>query len=80
MLRRVLSRRVSVEAIIEIAMSLAIPYLIIGLVWAFFDAEQVQVIDAALRTRLPAGSEIVAIVQTALMWPVLLLGTDVCVA
>jgi hypothetical protein len=80
MLRRVLSRRVSVEAIIEIAMWLAIPYLIIGLVWAFFDAEQVQVIDAALRTRLPAGSEIVAIVQTALMWPVLLLGTDVCVA
>jgi hypothetical protein len=80
MLRRVLSRRVSVEAIIEIAMWLAIPYLIIGLVWAFFDAEQVQVIDTALRTRLPAGSEIVAIVQTALMWPVLLLGTDVCVA
>lgn len=80
MLRRVLSRRVSVEAMIETALWLAIPYLLIGLTWAFFDAEQVQAIDTALQTRLPAGSEIIAFVQTALMWPVMLLGVDVCMA
>lgn len=78
-LRRVLSRRVSVEAIFETAMWLAIPYLIIGLAWAFFDAEQVQALETALQSRLPAGSEILAFVQTALMWPFTMLGVDVCV-
>lgn len=80
MLRRVLSRRVSVEAMIEFAMWLAIPYLLIGLVWAFFDAEQVQVFETALKTKLPAGSDILAFVQTAVMWPHLMLGADVCMA
>jgi hypothetical protein len=80
MLRRVLSRRVSVEAMIEFAMWLAIPYLLIGFGWAFFDAEQVQLFHAAFQTRLPAGSEILAFVQTAVMWPYLMLGADVCVA
>jgi hypothetical protein len=79
-LRRVLSRRVSVEAMIEFGMWLAVPYLVIGLVWAFFDAEQVQLIETAWRTRIPAGSDILAFVQTAVMWPFLLLGADVCVA
>ncbi|MFV1364535.1 hypothetical protein AAHH97_13960 [Mycolicibacterium elephantis] len=80
MLRRVLSRRVSVEAMIEFAMWLAIPYLLIGLVWAFFDAEQVRAIETALQARLPAGADIAAFVQTTLLWPLLLLGTDVCMA
>jgi hypothetical protein len=78
-LRRALSRKVSVEAMIEVAMWLAIPYLLVGLVWAFFDVEQVHIIETALQTRLPAGSDIVAFVQTALMWPVLVLGVDLCV-
>jgi hypothetical protein len=80
MLRRVLSRRVSVEAMIEFAMWLAIPYLLIGFAWAFFDVEQVQMIETALRTRLPAGAEVLAFVQTAVMWPHLMLGVEVCVA
>jgi hypothetical protein len=78
--RRLLSRRVSVEAMIETAMWLAIPYLVIGLLWAFFDAEQVQAIETMLESRLPAGSEILAFVQTALMWPFMMLGADVCMA
>ena len=53
MLRRLLSRRVSVEAMLEFAMWMAIPYLLIGLVWAFFDAEQVQLLETALQSRLP---------------------------
>jgi hypothetical protein len=80
LLRRALSRRVSVEAMIETAMWLAIPYLVIGLVWAFFDAEQVQAIETAWKTRLPAGSEVLALVQTAMMWPFMMLGAEVCVA
>ena len=80
MLRRLLSRRVSVEAMLEFAMWMAIPYLVIGLVFAFFGAEQVQLIETQLQTRLPAGSEVLAFVQTALMWPNLMLGADICVA
>jgi hypothetical protein len=80
MLRRVLSRRVSVAAMIELAMWLAIPYLLIGFGWAFFDVEQVQLFETALQTRVPAGSEVLAFVQTAVMWPHLMLGAEVCVA
>ncbi|MEO3756711.1 hypothetical protein ABGB19_00240 [Mycobacterium sp. B14F4] len=65
---------------LEILMWLAIPYLVIGLAWAFFDAEQVQVIDTALRTRLPAGSDIGAFVATALNWPARLFGIELCAA
>ncbi|KUI19164.1 hypothetical protein AU193_14115 [Mycobacterium sp. GA-1285] len=79
-LRRLLSRRVSVEAMIEAGMWLSIPYLLIGLVWAFFDAEQVQLIDTALRTRIPAGSDIGAFVVTAVFWPANLFGIELCVS
>lgn len=80
MLRRVLSHRMSVAAMIELAMWLAIPYLLIGMVWAFFDAEQVQLFETVFRNRLPAGAEVLAYVQTAVLWPHLMLGADVCVA
>ena len=78
MLRRILSRRVSVEAMLETLMWLSVPYLLVGLVWAFFDAEQVQTVDAALRNRLPAGSDVGAFVLTALNWPARLFGIDLC--
>lgn len=65
---------------IEFGMWLAIPYLLIGFVWAFFDAEQVQLLETVLQTRLPAGSEILSFVQTALLWPHLMLGADICIA
>ena len=55
-----------------------IPYVVIGLVWASFHAEQVQQIETLLQTRLPAGSEIAAFGQVAVMWPVLLLAPNVC--
>jgi hypothetical protein len=80
MLRGMLARRVSVEAMLEFAMWLAIPYLVVGLVWAFFDAEQVQLIDAALRSRIPAGSDVAAFVLTAALWPAEVFGVDGCVA
>ena len=38
-LRRVLSRRVSVEAMIEFALWMALPYIVVGLVFAFFGAD-----------------------------------------
>jgi hypothetical protein len=59
-------------------MWLAIPYLGIGLVCAFFDVDQVQAIDTALRHRLPAGSDVAASLLTAAGWPARLFGFDLC--
>ena len=41
-LRQVLKYEVSIETLIEVALWLAIPYLLIGLTWAFFHVELVQ--------------------------------------
>ncbi len=75
-----LSRRVSVDAMIESALWMAIPYIVIGLVFAFFGAEQVQLIETQLQSRFPAGSEIAAFLLTALLWPSQLVGVGVCAA
>ena len=44
------SHRVSVEAMIEVAMSLAIPYILIGIAWSFVHADDVQRIETQLQT------------------------------
>ena len=69
----------SVEAVIEFALWMALPYIVVGLVFAFFGAEQVQLIQTQLQTRLPAGSDIAAFVLTVLLWPAMLFGVDMCV-
>ncbi|WKG00979.1 hypothetical protein [Mycolicibacterium sp. HK-90] len=79
-LRRMLSRKASVEQVLETLMWLSLPYLVIGLVWTFFHPEQVQLIETSLLTKFPAGADLVAFGQVTLLWPVLLLGADVCVA
>jgi hypothetical protein len=65
---------------LEFAMWMAIPYVVIGLTFAFFGAEQVRLLETQLQTRVPAGSDIVAYGLTALFWPANLFGVDVCVA
>jgi hypothetical protein len=79
-LRRALSRKVSIEAMIEVAMWLAIPYLIVGIVWSFATADDVQRIETELQTRLPAGAELVAFGVTTALWPVLMIAPEVCTA
>ena len=79
-IRRILGHRVSVEQMLETLMWLSLPYLVIGLVWTFFHPEQVQLIETSLLTKFPAGANLVAFGQVTLLWPVLLLGADVCVA
>ena len=78
-IRRALSYKLSVEQLLETLMWLSLPYLVIGLVWTFFHPEQVQLIEASLLTKFPAGANLVAFGQVTLLWPVLLLGADVCV-
>jgi hypothetical protein len=78
-LRRILSYRLSVEALIEVAFWLAIPYVLIGMLWAFFHAEQVELVRTHLETRLPAGADLGAYGLVAALWPIeLFVTTDVC--
>ncbi|GAY15363.1 hypothetical protein MSZK_20890 [Mycobacterium sp. shizuoka-1] len=78
-LRRVLDYKVSIAALIELAMWLAIPHLLIGLTWAFFHVEAVQQLEDQLGRILPAGAEVVAYVVAAVLWPVLVLLPSLCV-
>jgi hypothetical protein len=77
-LRRLLSRKVSIEAMLEIAMWIAIPYLVVGIVWTFFNADDVARVESRLQTRLPAGSDVAAFGATSVLWPFLLPGHEPC--
>jgi hypothetical protein len=76
--RRVLSRRLSVADVIEIALWLAIPYLIVGLVWSFWHVEDVRRLEDLLQNRMPTGQEMVAYLLVAGLWPVYLVLPAVC--
>ncbi len=78
--RRVLSRRLSVADVIEAATWLAIPYVAIGLLWAFFHVEEVHHLEGLLQTHVPAGAEMTAYLLVAAMWPGYLVVSAVCVA
>lgn len=77
-LRRLLSRKVSIEAMLEFAMWIAIPYLVVGIVWTFLNADDVARIEDRLHTRVPAGAELAAFGATTALWPFLLFGHEVC--
>jgi polyferredoxin len=77
--RRLLSRRLSIDKAVERALTwLLLPYVVIGLTWAFFHPAMIAREEAALQTLLPAGAEIVAYGHVAVLWPVLMIDPDVC--
>ncbi|HKV19601.1 MAG TPA: hypothetical protein VJR50_11250 [Mycobacterium sp.] len=63
---------------LEFAMWMAIPYLVIGIVWTFFNADDVARIENRLQTSLPAGADLGAFGATTALWPFLLLGHEIC--
>ncbi len=77
-LRRFLGHRVSVEVLIEIALWLAIPFLLIGVIWAFLHPLDVQRVETTLMPWLPAGANIIAFGLIVGLWPILLLVPLVC--
>ena len=68
-LQRVLSHRVSIGALIEVALWLSIPYLGIGFVWSSLHGEQVQQIQTRLEKLSPVGADIIAFGLTTALWP-----------
>ncbi len=79
-LDRVLHHQVSVGALVELALWLALPYLCIGLAWAVFHSEQVERIQARLENVLPAGADVAAFGLTTVLWPASLWLADACPA
>ncbi|WP_260761477.1 hypothetical protein [Mycobacterium sp. SMC-4] len=79
-LRRVLSRRLSVADVIEIGMWSAIPYLMVGLTWAFFGVEDVRALEDLLQPQLPAGADLAAYLLVTALWPVYVMVPSVCTA
>ena len=77
-MRRLLSRKISIEAMLEFALWMAIPYLVIGIAWTFVNADDVARVESHLETRLPAGSELAAFGATTVLWPLLLFGHEIC--
>ncbi|HXO80845.1 MAG TPA: hypothetical protein VN856_13260 [Mycobacterium sp.] len=73
-LNRVLDRRVSVGALIEVAVWLAAGYLAVGLTWSLFHPEGVQRLEEQLeqRLQLPAGTnyQLAALGEASMLWPV----------
>lgn len=78
-LRRLLSRKVSVEAMIEFGLWLAIPYLIVGIVWTFLHADFVQLAEDQLNKQFPAGANLLAFGQATVLWPLYLVAPELCV-
>ncbi|MCB0929756.1 MAG: hypothetical protein U0R77_04115 [Mycolicibacterium insubricum] len=78
MVRRVLGHRVSVEALIEVGLWLALPYLLIGIGYTFLTADRVDFMEAQLSHYLPAGANVAAFGESILLWPLLLLHPLFC--
>jgi hypothetical protein len=79
-LRRVLAYQVSIEALIELAVWLAIPYLGIGLVWALVHPDQTQQLQTRLERVLPAGADVSGFGVMMAFWPASIQIADACPA
>jgi len=77
-LRRALSYRISVEALIELALWLAVPHLMIGVIWAFLHPEQVEHFQKPLELLVPAGADLIAFGETVTLWPFLVIAPLLC--
>jgi hypothetical protein len=80
LLQRVLNHHVSIGALIEVALWLAIPYLSIGFVWSSLHAEQVQQIQTRLEKSFPTGADVAAFGLATALWPASIQIADACPA
>ena len=76
--RRLLSRKVSIGAMLEFGLWLGLVHVLIGLVWTFLHYDTVTRLEVQLQTLLPAGAELAGFGLTTLLWPLMLLASAVC--
>jgi hypothetical protein len=70
---RFLSRPVQVEAMLEFLMWLALPYIVIGLVFTIAHPDDVRALATQLQTRIPAGADLASFGATTALWPMMLI-------
>lgn len=72
-----LSRPVEVEAMIETLMWLAVPYVVVGVVFTIAHPDDVRALEKQVQTQLPAGAEVASFGATTLLWPMMLISGPV---
>ncbi|WP_090599489.1 hypothetical protein [Mycobacterium lentiflavum] len=73
-----LARPVSVQALIELALWLALPYLLIGFFWATIHPDRVRELEAEWAKVIPVSPDLVAFGEAAALWPAILLLPTTC--
>ena len=76
--RRLLSRKVSVESMVEFLLWAGLVHVLIGLVYAFIHFETVERLEHGLRPLIPAGPEVAAFGLTTLLWPYMVIASALC--
>lgn len=72
-MNKTLGAPVKVEAMIEFLMWLALPYIVIGLVFTVAHPDDVRALEKQVQTQLPAGADVAAFGATTLLWPMMLI-------
>ena len=78
LVRRLLSRKVSVEAMIEFGLWAGLAHVVVGVVWTMVHFDTVTQLEVALQPLLPAGAELVAFGLTTVLWPLMFLASVFC--
>jgi hypothetical protein len=79
-IRRALQHPVSVQALIEFALWLALPYLAVGFFWAVVHSPNVAELQAEWNHVVPAGADVAGFGEAAALWPAVLLLPTTCTA
>jgi hypothetical protein len=79
-IRRGLAHPVSVQALIEFAMWITVPYLMFGFAWAVIHPDNVQALQTQWTNVVPAGADLAAFGEAAALWPAILLLPTTCTA
>ena len=79
-IRRALQHPVSVQALLEFALWLALPYLAVGFFWAFVHSANVAELQAEWNHVVPAGADVAGFGEAAALWPAVLLLPPTCTA
>ncbi len=78
LLRRILSYRVKVEALVEVLLWITMPYITIGMVWAALHPSLMRQFATSLEVRLPQGIDVIAFAQIVALWPLLTISPLLC--
>jgi hypothetical protein len=77
-MRRLLGRKVSVEAMIEFGLWLVIPHIVIGVIYAVLRYETINALERQLQTLLPAAADLAAFGAVVFLWPLFVIVPDLC--